>query len=230
MLLTHNLAMPKVTPISPFGKLGAPAQRALAGASISTLKQLTKKSEAEVAALHGIGPNALGKLRAVMLEAGLNFKQPKQAKKTAGKASEKIHDNPTDWVNKHIQRYIETDGKEGHDWQGVPALLLTTRGRKSGLLRRTALFYGQSGKDYVVVASKGGAPTHPAWYLNMEEDAHVEIQVGSAVLLATARVATGPERPTLLKMMIKAFAGYKGFEAKSKKSGREMPIVVLTPY
>ncbi|HEX9762294.1 MAG TPA: nitroreductase/quinone reductase family protein, partial [Acidimicrobiia bacterium] len=71
---------------------------------------------------------------------------------------EKVYDSPRGWVSRHISQYVETDGRKGHRWQGVPTLLLTTRGRKSGKLRRTALIYGGDGDRYLVVASTGGAP------------------------------------------------------------------------
>ena len=70
-------------------------------------------------------------------------------------------DPTTDWVAEHLRRYVATDGADGHEWRGVPTLLLTTRGRKSGKLRRTPLIYGRDGDDYVVVASKGGTPEAP---------------------------------------------------------------------
>ena len=75
--------------------------------------------------------------------------------------SEVVVDSPTEWVAEHIHRYVESDGAEGHEWRGVPTLLLTTRGRKSGVLRRTALIYGRDGDNVVIVASKGGAPESP---------------------------------------------------------------------
>jgi len=67
-------------------------------------------------------------------------------------SQEPIFDSPTGWVQKHIQDYVESDGAKGHRWRGLPTLLLTTRGRKSGLLRRTALIYGQDGASYLLVA------------------------------------------------------------------------------
>ena len=83
---------------------------------------------------------------------------------------EEVTDSPTGWVAEHIHRYVETDGREGHEWRCVPTLLLTTRGRKSGKLHRTALIYGKDGEErYLLVAYKGGAPEHPSWYLNLTE-------------------------------------------------------------
>jgi deazaflavin-dependent oxidoreductase (nitroreductase family) len=102
-------------------------------------------------------------------------------------AQEEITDSPTGWVAQHIQEYVETDGQAGHTWNGVPTLLLTTRGRKSGALRRTALIYGRDGDRYLVVASKGGAPDHPLWYLNLLADPEVSVQVGAEKFTARAR-------------------------------------------
>ena len=79
--------------------------------------------------------------------------------------------------DEHVQRYRETGGEEGHDWQGTSCLLLTTKGRKSGEERTAPLIYGKSGDDYLIVASKGGADEPPAWYLNIEADPEVELQV-----------------------------------------------------
>src|SRR5258706_15598082 len=83
---------------------------------------------------------------------------------------EEVVDSPTDWVAKHIREYVESNGRNGHLFRGMPTLLLTTRGRRSGIRRRTALIYGEAGDSYLVVASDGGAPKHPAWYLNLVED------------------------------------------------------------
>jgi hypothetical protein len=72
-------------------------------------------------------------------------------------SKEKVFDSPTGFVKDHIREYVESNGKQGYLWRGAPTLLLTTRGRKSGKLRRTALIFGRDGKNYLLVASKGGA-------------------------------------------------------------------------
>jgi deazaflavin-dependent oxidoreductase (nitroreductase family) len=82
-------------------------------------------------------------------------------------SEQEIVDSPTEWVADHIARYVQSNGEDGHIWQGVPTLLLTTVGKVSGANRRTALIYGRIGNDYVIVASKGGHPTHPLWYNNL---------------------------------------------------------------
>src|SRR5271170_6799107 len=90
-----------------------------------------------------------------------------------------------DWIKDHRARYIATDGEDGYLWDAslgggkglVPTLLLATTGRKSGKVLTLPLIFGRSGSDYVVVASKGGAPAHPAWYLNLEANPLVQVQV-----------------------------------------------------
>jgi deazaflavin-dependent oxidoreductase (nitroreductase family) len=138
--------------------------------------------------------------------------------------NEEILDSPTDWVAKHINNYVESGGAKGHKWSGDNTLLLTTRGRKSGKLRRTALIYGQDGDRYVVVASNGGAANDPLWYLNLLQEPRVEVQVGSEVFKARARPATEEEKPLLWQMMAKIFPLYDQYQ---KKTTREIPVAVL---
>ena len=102
---------------------------------------------------------------------------------------EEVFDSPKGWVAQHIRRYVETDGRKGHRWRGVDTLLLTTRGRRSGKLRRTALIYGRDGDRYLVVASSGGAKRHPSWYLNLAENPEVWVQVDADRFAARARTA-----------------------------------------
>jgi deazaflavin-dependent oxidoreductase (nitroreductase family) len=137
---------------------------------------------------------------------------------------EGISDSPTGWVAKHIRRYVETDGQQGQIYNGVPALLLTTRGRRSGKLRRTALFYGQDKDRYLLVASNGGARSHPAWYLNLVDQPEVEIQVGAERFAARARSATAEEKPDLWQKMVALFPLYASYQAKA---GRDIPLVIV---
>ena len=139
-------------------------------------------------------------------------------------AQEKIYDSPSSWVRTHIQNYVETEGHKGHAWNGVYTLLLTTRGRKTGKLRRTALIYGQDGERYVVVASKGGHPFHPAWYLNLKENPEVQIQVAADKFTARAHTAAGAERERLWALMAEIWPDYIKYQGKTK---REIPVVVL---
>ncbi|MEU4380274.1 nitroreductase family deazaflavin-dependent oxidoreductase [Micromonospora echinofusca] len=139
--------------------------------------------------------------------------------------SEQVLDSPQGWVADHIRRYVETDGAEGHEWQpGVFTLLLTTRGRRSGKLRRTALIYGRDGDAYLVVASQGGDPKHPAWYLNLHDEPLVEVQVGAERFTARARTATAEEKPRMWSTMAAIWPAYDEYQAKTD---RDIPVVVL---
>ena len=139
----------------------------------------------------------------------------------------KVVDSPSDWVNSHIQTYVSTDGAEGHEFRGgAPILLLTYLGRKSGVWRRTALIYGRAGDAYVVVASKGGAPTHPRWYLNLAAHPDVHVQVKEAKFAARARVAQGEERAKLWSVMTAIWPDYDAYPAHTS---REIPVIVLDP-
>ena len=124
----------------------------------------------------------------------------------------------------HVDRYVATDGEEGHDWQGTTVLILTTEGRRSGEQRRTPLIYGSHGDDHVVVASKGGADEPPAWYLNLEADPDVTVQVKGDRFPARARTATAEEKPELWRMMTGQWPAYDEYQTKTD---REIPVVVL---
>jgi deazaflavin-dependent oxidoreductase (nitroreductase family) len=119
---------------------------------------------------------------------------------------------------------VETDGTKGHRWSGVNTLLLTTRGRNSGKLRRTALIYGRDGDRYLVVASNGGAKKHPSWYLKLDENSEVEVQVGADKFMARAHTATTREKPRLWRLMASIWPEYDRYQARSK---RAIPVVVL---
>lgn len=137
---------------------------------------------------------------------------------------EHIHDSPTGWVAKHIGEYVESEGQRGHHWHGADTLLLTTRGRRTGKLRRSALIYGRHGDAYVVVASKGGGPRHPEWYLNLTAEPKVTVQVGAERFAATARTTSGEERTALWNQMAGIWPAYEDYQ---KSTQRQIPVVVL---
>lgn len=137
---------------------------------------------------------------------------------------DEVRDNPTDWVAAHIRRYLASDGADGHDYQGFPTLLLTTRGRRSGLWRRTALIYGRDGDRYVVVASNGGAPRHPHWYVNLLAHPEVRVQVRGERFTARARPAGPDERSRLWELMTGIFPTYRTY---ARQTSREIPVVIL---
>lgn len=124
----------------------------------------------------------------------------------------------------HVRRYRETDGAEGHEWQGTTVLILTTVGRRSGEERATPLIYGRSGDDYLVVASKGGADEPPAWYLNLSDQPEVDVQVLGDRFKARARTATPDEKPEMWKTMVGQWPAYDEYQ---RKTDREIPVVVL---
>ena len=126
----------------------------------------------------------------------------------------------------HIDRYVATDGREGHDWRGTQTLILTTTGRRSGQPRPHALIYGRDGGDYLVVASKGGAPQHPAWYLNLEANPEVEFQVKGDKMRAHARTATPEDKQKLWPTMTREWPAYDSYQ---KKTDRDIPVVILEP-
>ncbi len=99
-----------------------------------------------------------------------------------------------DWMADHMRRYLETDGRDGHMWRGVPTLLLTTTGRRTGEPRTLPLIYGEEGGAYLIIGSKGGSPTHPRWYQNLVAEPMVRVQVAADKFAARARTATGAER------------------------------------
>jgi deazaflavin-dependent oxidoreductase (nitroreductase family) len=145
-----------------------------------------------------------------------------------------IPDYLPDWIRNHVRRYLESDGADGHMWDSsvaggsgpVPTLLLTTRGRKSGEPRLLPLIYGKADGGYVIIASKGGAPSHPAWYLNLAAHPEVDVQVAADRFKATARVATGKERSALWSQMVELYPPYTAYQERTE---REIPVVVLEP-
>ncbi|HST43406.1 MAG TPA: nitroreductase family deazaflavin-dependent oxidoreductase [Conexibacter sp.] len=124
----------------------------------------------------------------------------------------------------HVERYEQTDGAEGHEWQGTTALILTTRGRKSGETRRTPLIYQRNGDDVLIVASRGGDPKPPAWYLNLQDEPLVGVQIADDRFSARARDATDAERAQLWSVMTAAWPAYDEYQ---EKTDRPIPIVVL---
>jgi deazaflavin-dependent oxidoreductase (nitroreductase family) len=128
------------------------------------------------------------------------------------------------WFAEHRDRYLATDGEDGHDWRGVETLLLTTRGRRTGAARTLPLIYGTDGDRLLVVASKGGADRHPAWYLNLVADPDVEVQVKGDRFRARARPADAGERPALWRIMTAIWPDYDVYQTRTS---RRIPVVVL---
>lgn len=128
--------------------------------------------------------------------------------------------------DEHVQRYLETDGAEGHDWQGTSVLVLTTTGRRTGLPRDNALIYGRDGDSYLVVASKGGADRAPYWYTNLVENPDVLVQVKGEKFHARARTADAAEKARLWPVMTAEWPSYDDYQTKTD---RDIAVVILDP-
>ncbi|GAB3308844.1 nitroreductase family deazaflavin-dependent oxidoreductase [Haliea atlantica] len=148
--------------------------------------------------------------------------------------AQKIPDSMPDWIREHIELY-RRDPEKGHFWDAslgggsgmLTTLLLTTTGRKSGEPLTLPLIYRPTNDgNYCVIASKGGAPAHPAWYLNLQANPRVEVQVASDRFPAMARDAVGEEREKLWEIMVNYYAPYTKYQAATE---RRIPVVVLEP-
>jgi deazaflavin-dependent oxidoreductase (nitroreductase family) len=135
-------------------------------------------------------------------------------------------DPPPGWQRDHVERYVASDGADGHIWRpGIPTLLLTTLGRRSGQARRTPLIYGRDGDRYLVVASKGGADEQPDWYVNLVANPRVRLQVGAEKFDATAHPADPAEKAHLWPIMTAIWPDYDAYQRRTE---RDIPVVVLT--
>jgi deazaflavin-dependent oxidoreductase (nitroreductase family) len=128
--------------------------------------------------------------------------------------------------DEHVRQYEATAGKIGHDWNGASVLILHTRGRKTGETRKFPLIYGRDGADYVVVASKGGAPDHPGWYKNLLAHPDAKVQVRGDVIPVTARTGTAEEKRRVWPVMT---AQWPDYDAYQRKTARDIPVVLLRP-
>lgn len=146
----------------------------------------------------------------------------------------KIPEHLPDWIRDHVALYLK-DGEAGHYWDAalgggegmLSTLLLFTTGRKSGKRSIIPLIYRPTGQGgYCVIASKGGAPSHPAWFLNLEANPGVQVQVANEKFDAVARVAEGAERKKLWQLMVEYYAPYTDYQAATQ---RQIPVVVLDP-
>lgn len=126
----------------------------------------------------------------------------------------------------HIRAYRESGGEVGYIWNGVPTLLLTVTGRRTGRKLTSALIFGRDGDDYLVVASMGGAPNHPSWYLNLQANPQADIQVKADELAVTAHTASPAEKPRLWKTMTDIWPNYDAYQSRTD---RDIPVVVLKP-
>ena len=134
--------------------------------------------------------------------------------------------SPWDWSREQADKYIESGGTAGTDLQGMPVVLLTTVGAKTGKLRKTPLMRVEHNGEYAIVASLGGAPKNPVWYYNVVANPRVELQDGTVTGDYDARELFGDEKAVWWKRAVEAFQNYAGYQ---KKTDREIPVFVLTP-
>lgn len=143
-------------------------------------------------------------------------------------AMDGVLDSPDPSVAEHVRRYLATDGADGYLEGGVPNLVLTVVGRRTGKLHRTGLFFGEDAGRYVLVASGAAvSERHPAWYLNAVANPEVHVQVRGDRFLARARTAEGAERDRLWRMMAERAPVYRTYY--EPRTRRTIPVVVLDP-
>ncbi|MEU0126502.1 MULTISPECIES: nitroreductase family deazaflavin-dependent oxidoreductase [unclassified Streptomyces] len=132
--------------------------------------------------------------------------------------------SPTTWVREQVELIESSGGTEGTTLRGMPVILLTTRGAKSGKLRKTPLMRVEHAGEYAVVASLGGAPKHPVWYYNVRADPQVELRDGTVRHDMVAREVTGDEKALWWERAVEAFPDYADYQTKTD---REIPVFVL---
>lgn len=139
-----------------------------------------------------------------------------------------------DWIADHVRLYLDSGGAEGHMWDSsplggpgvLPCLLIAAKGRKSGKTTTLPLIYGKTDGGYVIVASRGGAPEHPGWYLNLMAHPEITIQVGTEQLQVKARDTADAERDTLWTQMAELYPPYNDYQGRTE---RQIPVLVLEP-
>ncbi|MET8556345.1 nitroreductase family deazaflavin-dependent oxidoreductase [Streptomyces sp. NPDC004959] len=134
--------------------------------------------------------------------------------------------SPEKWVREQVAEYESSGGTRGTEMRGMPVIVLTTLGAKSGKIRKTPLMRVEHNGEYAVVASKGGAPSHPVWYYNIKGHPEVELQDGPVRKDYTAREATGAEKAEWWDRAVEAFPDYAEYQ---KKTDRPIPLFILTP-
>jgi len=135
---------------------------------------------------------------------------------------------PSPWapVSEQVRQYEESRGTEGTELQGKPCIILWTRGRRSGKVRKTPLMRVRDGDCYAVLASMGGAPQHPVWYHNIKADPKVSLQDGAELHDYLAHEAEGDERESWWALAAKAWPDYDAYQARTD---RRIPVLVLEP-
>lgn len=134
--------------------------------------------------------------------------------------------SPEQWVRDQVELFESSGGTEGTTMRGMPVIILTTRGAKSGKIRKAPLMRVEHDGAYAVVASLGGAPRHPVWYHNINADPRVELQDGPVRQDMNAREVTGDEKRMWWERAVEAFPDYADYQ---EKTDRQIPVLVLEP-
>lgn len=134
--------------------------------------------------------------------------------------------SPAQWVRDQVEQYESSGGTEGTTMRDMPVIILTTRGAKSGKIRKTPLMRVEHNGAYAVVASQGGAPKHPVWYHNLKADPRAELQDGPVRQDMKVREVTGDEKALWWERAVEAFPDYADYQ---KKTDRQIPVLVLEP-
>jgi deazaflavin-dependent oxidoreductase (nitroreductase family) len=134
--------------------------------------------------------------------------------------------SPAAWVRDQVAEYESSGGTRGTTLRDMPVIVLTSRGAKSGKIRKSPLMRVEHDGSYAIVASKGGAPEHPVWYYNVVGDPHVELQDGPVKQDMTAREVTGAEKTTWWERAVAAYPDYADYQTKTD---RQIPVFVLEP-
>ena len=130
----------------------------------------------------------------------------------------------SDWVRKQVEKYEASGGAEGNEIMGLPIVVITSRGAKSGNLRKNPVMRVEHDGVYAAVASKGGAPEHPEWFHNLVADPQVDLQDGPEPASYVARIASGEERAEWWERAVAAFPNYAEYQTKTN---REIPVFLL---
>jgi F420H(2)-dependent quinone reductase len=134
--------------------------------------------------------------------------------------------SPWDWSREQAEKYAESSGADAADMKGMPIILLTTVGAKTGKLRKTPLMRVEHNGEYACVASLGGAPKNPVWYYNIAKNPRVELQDGSDTRDYDAREVFGDEKSVWWERAVQAYPDYADYQTKTD---RQIPVFVLTP-
>lgn len=134
--------------------------------------------------------------------------------------------SPSQWVREQVEQYEQSDGASGSELSGIPVIIVTTVGNKSGKLRKTPLMRVEHDGSYAAVASQGGAPTHPVWYWNITANPHVEVRDKDRVGDFTARELSGEERDLWWQRAVAVYPDYRDYQ---EKTDRTIPVFVLEP-